>query len=175
MHIFLFWIHRILAFIMLIILLLLVFRRSYLVPSTVAQGIKTIHPMFRGYTQQDTQEFLRCFMDQLHEELKTPFPDMNTPHQKEDPSPVPSLLGGGDSSNHSSACVPPESSESDESPAPSSSSDATIVNEESEYETCDSGLSSERSSVEQNLNQTLDDGNKGRWQEKRQESAKIIS
>lgn len=25
-----------------------------------------------NYTLQDTQEFLRCFMDQLHEELKDP-------------------------------------------------------------------------------------------------------
>lgn len=28
--------------------------------------------MFRLYTQQDSQEFLRYFMDQLHEELREP-------------------------------------------------------------------------------------------------------
>ena len=93
-------------------------------------------------------------MDQLHEELKIPIPDNNTLHQKEDSNP--SLLGAGDSG--SSMCVV-EASESDESPAPSSGSNATtLVNEESEYETCDSALSSERSSVEQNLNQGVEEG-----------------
>ncbi|XP_060586929.1 ubiquitin carboxyl-terminal hydrolase 20-like [Ruditapes philippinarum] len=47
-------------------------RPSYLVPSGIVSGIKLVHPMFRGYSQQDTQEFLRCFMDQLHEECKQP-------------------------------------------------------------------------------------------------------
>ncbi|XP_062337065.1 ubiquitin carboxyl-terminal hydrolase 33 [Osmerus eperlanus] len=45
-------------------------RNSYVIPTTLFQGIKAINPMFRGYSQQDSQEFLRCLMDQLHEELK---------------------------------------------------------------------------------------------------------
>nr|XP_049701679.1 ubiquitin carboxyl-terminal hydrolase 20 isoform X2 [Helicoverpa armigera] len=46
--------------------------RGYVVPNGVLYGIRNVHPMFRGYHQHDTQEFLRCFMDQLHEELKEP-------------------------------------------------------------------------------------------------------
>lgn len=39
-------------------------------PANLFQGIKTVNPTFRGYSQQDAQEFLRCLMDLLHEELK---------------------------------------------------------------------------------------------------------
>ncbi|CAK1543435.1 unnamed protein product [Leptosia nina] len=55
--------------------------RGYVVPNGILYGIRNVHPMFRGYQQHDTQEFLRCFMDQLHEELKEPVWD-NTPEDK---------------------------------------------------------------------------------------------
>lgn len=45
-------------------------RPGSVVPTHLFQGIKSVNPMFRGYSQQDAQEFLRCLMDLLHEELK---------------------------------------------------------------------------------------------------------
>uniref|UniRef100_A0A9J7Z633 Ubiquitin carboxyl-terminal hydrolase n=1 Tax=Cyprinus carpio carpio TaxID=630221 RepID=A0A9J7Z633_CYPCA len=56
-------------------------RNSYVVPTNLFQGIKAVNPMFRGYSQQDSQEFLRCLMDQLHEELKEPIPEPEDPNQ----------------------------------------------------------------------------------------------
>lgn len=41
-------------------------------PSELVQVIKYLNPMFRGYMQHDSQEFLCYFMDQVHEELKRP-------------------------------------------------------------------------------------------------------
>ncbi|KAM9325341.1 ubiquitin carboxyl-terminal hydrolase 20 [Gastrophryne carolinensis] len=59
-------------------------RPSYVVPSSVYNGIKLINPLFRGYSQQDTQEFLRCLMDQLHEELKEPVPSESQDLEEEE-------------------------------------------------------------------------------------------
>ncbi|XP_042729430.1 ubiquitin carboxyl-terminal hydrolase 33 isoform X5 [Lagopus leucura] len=47
-------------------------RPGSVVPTGLFQGIKSVNPTFRGYSQQDAQEFLRCLMDLLHEELKEP-------------------------------------------------------------------------------------------------------
>jgi len=41
-------------------------------PNSVLNAVRMVFQMFRGYQQHDSQEFLRCFMDQLHEELKEP-------------------------------------------------------------------------------------------------------
>lgn len=45
---------------------------QYAVPTSIVRNIKCIYPAFRGCTQQDAQEFLRCFLEQLHDELKEP-------------------------------------------------------------------------------------------------------
>ncbi|MCL4119685.1 UNVERIFIED_CONTAM: hypothetical protein GTU68_039547, partial [Idotea baltica] len=50
-------------------------RPTYLAPSLVYHSFRALYPMFRPYTQQDSQEFLRYFMDQLHEELREPLLD----------------------------------------------------------------------------------------------------
>lgn len=93
---------------------------GYVTPSGILYGIRSVHAMFRGYHQHDTQEFLRNFMDQLHEELK----------QMAAPEPATST---SDSDTFSLAM---------DEPALSSSYDSS----EGEYETCDSGVS-ERSSL----------------------------
>ena len=47
-------------------------RNGYVAPTKLLFAFKSAHPMFRGYHQQDSQEFLRCFMDQVHDELMEP-------------------------------------------------------------------------------------------------------
>ncbi|KAG1959116.1 ubiquitin carboxyl-terminal hydrolase 20 isoform X2 [Pimephales promelas] len=96
-------------------------RPSYVVPTSLFHGIKLVNPMFRGYAQQDTQEFLRCLMDQLHEELKEPLTDCSIAISEVDPD------HNLDKLNHV---------DGDRSPS------------EDEFLSCDSGSGSEKGDVE---------------------------
>nr|VZI12187.1 unnamed protein product [Spirometra erinaceieuropaei] len=40
------------------------------VPNSVLNAIRAVHPMFRGFAQHDSPEFIRAFLNDLHEELK---------------------------------------------------------------------------------------------------------
>jgi ubiquitin carboxyl-terminal hydrolase 20/33 len=43
----------------------------YLSPEDIWHEVRVVYPTFRSYfQQQDAQEFLRCFLNQIHEELK---------------------------------------------------------------------------------------------------------
>ncbi|CAH1392712.1 unnamed protein product [Nezara viridula] len=45
---------------------------GYLAPQGLLYAIRHSHPMYRGFQQHDSQEFLRCLLDQIHEEMKAP-------------------------------------------------------------------------------------------------------
>uniref|UniRef100_A0A8C1U2X7 Ubiquitin carboxyl-terminal hydrolase n=1 Tax=Cyprinus carpio TaxID=7962 RepID=A0A8C1U2X7_CYPCA len=97
-------------------------RPSYVVPTSLFHGIKLVNPMFRGYAQQVYKEllsflFLRCLMDQLHEELKEPLTDCSGAISEVEPDHKV------DSRNHV---------DGDRSPS------------EDEFLSCDSGSGSER-------------------------------
>ena len=95
-------------------------RKAYTSPSGVLYAFKNVFPMFRGFQQHDSQEFLRCFMDILHEELMEPIPapELNMDQDMDSVSDVGSNMGSSDA-------------------------------EPEEYETADSGVS-ERSSLADN-------------------------
>jgi len=50
-------------------------RKRYTAPIELSRSVKAVYAQFRGYSQQDSQEFLRCLMDRLHLELKRPIMD----------------------------------------------------------------------------------------------------
>ncbi|XP_063587486.1 ubiquitin carboxyl-terminal hydrolase 20-like isoform X5 [Penaeus indicus] len=95
-------------------------RPSFVTPSVLYHGFKQLYPMFRGFTQQDSQEFLRYFMDQLHEELREP---VHSSHEDEE-----SEMEADDEDLSSASLSEREESQS-----------------EAEYETCDSGVSEQSS------------------------------
>ncbi|XP_045607433.1 ubiquitin carboxyl-terminal hydrolase 20 isoform X1 [Procambarus clarkii] len=94
-------------------------RPSFVTPSLLYHGFKQLYPMFRGYTQQDSQEFLRYFMDQLHEELREPRVMSHEDEERE--------------------------IEDEEDLSTGSLSEREESQSEAEYETCDSGVSEQSS------------------------------
>mmetsp|Transcript_34467 Transcript_34467/g.73426 ORF Transcript_34467/g.73426 Transcript_34467/m.73426 type:complete len:880 (-) Transcript_34467:214-2853(-) len=45
-------------------------------PEDILRCVQQLNPIFQGYSQQDAQEFLRCVLDNMHEELRREVPDV---------------------------------------------------------------------------------------------------
>lgn len=48
---------------------------NYHSPEDIFRSVQQLNPVFQGYSQQDAQEFLRCVLDNMHEELRREVPD----------------------------------------------------------------------------------------------------
>mmetsp|Transcript_2570 Transcript_2570/g.5654 ORF Transcript_2570/g.5654 Transcript_2570/m.5654 type:complete len:896 (+) Transcript_2570:110-2797(+) len=48
---------------------------TYHSPEDILRAVQQVNPIFQGYVQQDSQELLRCVLDNMHEELRKEVPD----------------------------------------------------------------------------------------------------
>ena len=76
-------------------------RHEFVAPTGVLHAIKQAWPAFRGFQQHDSQEFLRCFMDQLHKELMEPVRDNDDDEETSDESDYESADSDNNDSNRS--------------------------------------------------------------------------
>lgn len=79
-------------------------RYSSLRPGEVLREIRRFNPMFGGYAQQDSQEFMRCLLDRLHEDTKEELPRIES---------SPTSSGSADSGEKEKETKPPQGHDSD--------------------------------------------------------------
>ncbi|KAI1724156.1 ubiquitin carboxyl-terminal hydrolase domain-containing protein [Ditylenchus destructor] len=103
---------------------------SSLAPMPLLMKIREKWPQFRGYNQQDSQEFIRCLLDLLHQEMRHPVRkfEMDGMTQFERSSSSENATCSSMSSSHTS-----------------SREDLDMENDQ--FETADSGLSSDADDI----------------------------
>ncbi|KAA0183395.1 hypothetical protein HAZT_HAZT009317 [Hyalella azteca] len=111
---------------------------SSIVPSQLYHCFKQLYPMFRAFSQQDSQEFLRYFLDEIHSELRQMVPAVyNEQDSDESEDECDSDCELRSAAGESCCSLGDAPSESRLSRDPSDGHDS----EENRYETCDSGVS----------------------------------
>uniref|UniRef100_A0A6A7FUQ5 ubiquitinyl hydrolase 1 n=2 Tax=Hirondellea gigas TaxID=1518452 RepID=A0A6A7FUQ5_9CRUS len=115
-------------------------------PFHLYQTFKQLHPMFRSFSQQDSQEFLRYFLDELHDELRQPLLQPLAAHAVV----AEQERRSSSSSDHSSDAEEDELLSANgsrsslfEVTAAERNNNEDADSEEAPYETCDSGLSAD--------------------------------
>ena len=106
----------------------------YVAPANVLYAVKTAYPMFRGFHQHDSQEFLRCFMDLMHEELMEPTIELDEHNDSDNLDSVSEVGSGSDVANEDVDMDRGEAATGDEEDEG-----------DGEYETADSGVSEQSS------------------------------
>ncbi|XP_025408642.1 ubiquitin carboxyl-terminal hydrolase 33-like [Sipha flava] len=126
-------------------------RPGYVTPTSILYTMRNAYSMFRGFHQHDTQEFLRCFMDQLHEELKEPELEA-VPSRRHSYKGISRKL----SVEQNNLAIPEEDKEdcSDNDELKSLTNADSSSEGVDEYETCDSGVS-ERSSLSEETSERI--------------------
>ncbi|THD26007.1 Ubiquitin carboxyl-terminal hydrolase 20 [Fasciola hepatica] len=85
---------------------------THSVPIPILREVQCLHPMFMGYGQHDAQEFLRVFLNRLHDELKT----TNSPGSCSSPKGLKAESGDtGSTDSGFASSVPSVSCERDQS------------------------------------------------------------
>ena len=107
----------------------------YVAPANVLYAVKTAYPMFRGFHQHDSQEFLRCFMDLMHEELMEPTIEMDEHNDNDNLDSVSEVGSGSDVANDDEDMDRREAAVADDDEDEG----------DGEYETADSGVSEQSS------------------------------
>eukprot|EP00440_Ansanella_granifera_P034371 gb/GFBE01037289.1/.p1 GENE.gb/GFBE01037289.1/~~gb/GFBE01037289.1/.p1 ORF type:complete len:956 (+),score=124.88 gb/GFBE01037289.1/:1-2868(+) len=90
-------------------------------PEDIFRSVQQLNPIFQGYSQQDSQEFLRCVLDNIHEELRREVPDDLDGHLGQLVAPEDGGTSASDSGRNARPAAPQRSAGSSSTSAASHS------------------------------------------------------
>ncbi|KAI6191629.1 Ubiquitin carboxyl-terminal hydrolase 33 [Aphelenchoides bicaudatus] len=125
-------------------------------PTNFLFQVRTKCPQFRGFSQQDSQEFIRCFLDVIHQELKYPIGHGFKPLLS--PSTLSTASSGNDDAN-SDGVDTVDSGMSTENESPNSAKTSARTYEQSEKHENEANCSAAENNLASVEENTETDGN----------------